>query len=1550
MVAMGTGEAQKKPSPYLTANPLSKLFFTWIGALFSLANKEKKLSPKDLDDVVPSDESCHLGDKLEREWSKELEKVKLGKKASLTAALTRVFGPTYALFGICAFTEEALRIVQPFILGRLIDYFSPTLNVPTWQAYTYAGAITLSSILLAFVHSPYFFQIQCIGMRVRVSLCTLVYHKMLCLDNISMRKSSSGKVNNLMTNDVSRFEQVFIFLHYLWLGPLQASAVFVLLWFEIGWACVPGYIVLFLLMPLQAVLSKLFGSLRRKTASFTDKRVGTMTEIINAIRVIKMYAWEHPFGDVIQKIRKSEVRKIIQASYPLGVNLMLSVYGNRLIDVCMIVTYAFIATEIRVSTIFVVVTYCLTLRSSFMRFFPRGIQLRSECLVSIKRIQEFLLLDEISAPSVQPSDDGLVVNPGIHVKGMSGSWDNNLTNPALTNVTFDVGQDELLAVIGPVGSGKSTLLMALLKELPTISGDININGRISYASQEPWVFSGTIRQNITFGKEFNQRKFDKILNVCSLDKDIKSFSNGDLTIVGERGVTLSGGQKARVNLARSLYDDADIYILDDPLSAVDSEVGRHIFDECIMQYLADKPRILITHQLQFLNTANKILVLKEGNMEAVGPLNELHEKNIDFASLMKVEEEEEDEELEEGAVAEHPGLRKRSSTRKSLKTQRSFIKENKSGPPKAFKDEKSKKGDVSLRVYFKYFKSGANCCLLLLLLLFLIGTQVAYIFTDLWLAYWTEEEEKKQFMNLTDMPIQELTDHDEDDFRSSLLNFSLTFTTIESAYIYGGLVIILFLMAICRSILSFKIMIKSSRNLHDRMFRTIIKSPTIFFDTNPAGRILNRFTKDIGTMDDQLPQTFFDFLQISLHILGTVILTIIVNVYVFILVAPLSVIFVFLRRYALSATRAIKRLDGITRSPIFSHNTTSFQGLVTIRAYNKQKQFIEDFNRRQDQHSAAWFAFLAANRWFGLRLDLIMVVFTAGVTFVSVPLVNTTDPGLIALILSNALSLTTIFQFVVRQSALVENQMTSVERVIEYTKLESEAPLTNPKKKPPPTWPQFGALTFNSLSLNYSTESPRVLKNLSCNIMPKEKVGIVGRTGAGKSSLITALFRLTEPSGIIMLDGITTTELGLHDLRTKLSIIPQDPVLFTGNLRYNLDPFSRHSDVELWNSLDDVQLRSVVQDSPDKLNMEVGESGSNFSVGQRQLICLARAILRQNRVLIMDEATANVDPRTDALIQKTIRTKFQDCTVLTIAHRLNTIMDSDRIMVLDSGELLEFDQPHALLQRPEGMLSKLVEQTGKTEAAQLIEIAKKHFKQRRISGADGHVTFASPEELTVDGYQQQIQQWGLTGAAGASAISTESKGIQTDSCEHHVVLLPITAEGFGFSVAGSTDKPNMPIIVAQVVPDSPASFPYALQVNDEILAVNGEDRAKLTYAEVCQMIKDSKDRVQLLVRRRKSAAPSQKEEKGDGESNGLDNNGFEGSPPSQRKHSPTQDKMEQPNDSASSGRSSMAFVNEGFEGTSLSAVGESTDNISPSDIQVRPTSVDSSSVDFDTKL
>ncbi|KAL4220738.1 Multidrug resistance-associated protein 4 [Mactra antiquata] len=899
----------------------------------------------------------------------------------------------------------------------------------------------------------------------------------------------------------------------------------------------------------------------------------------------------------------------------------------------------------------------------------------------------------------------------------------------LQNVSAKVDTGKLLAVIGPVGAGKSSLLMAVLKELPLLNGYINVKGRLAYVAQQPWVFSASLRQNIIFGNKYEKAKYDKILRVCALHKDMDIMPHGDMTLIGDRGVSLSGGQRARVSLARALYMDADVYLLDDPLSAVDAAVGRHIFENVVQGYLKDKPRILVTHQLQFLKEAEQIVILKEGAMIGKGTFTELSKSKIDFSSLLKHDEKENEEpdlyknvdirKLHRQRSHDHSNgqvnvLRQRS--REDSSCSRHSVIDPLQGSVMSLvsigtefeaeavqlpEEEERHEGTVGIRVYYEYFKAGAGLLKFLVLSILCIAAQCSYIFSDWWLSYWSNQEEARHAAILR----KEMEN-------STVTNYTsnITIPDVDTHYnvaVFSGIIGSVFLFGLLRALMFFKVTVDASQHLHNRMFASILRSHIGFFDTNPVGRILNRFSKDVGHMDDLLPITFFDFVQCALLILGIIIVAGVVNPWVFIVVGPLIVLFVVIRRYYIRTSRHIKRLEATTRSPVFSHLSASLQGLHTIRAFGVQDKFIEEFDNHQDLHTESWFLFLTSSRWLAIRLDWLCAMFVTAVSFCCVLAAGSLNAGLVGLSMTYAMTLMGMFQWGVRQSAEVENQMISVERVLDYARLPSEAELeVNNEDKPPQDWPQNGEISARGASLRYSLDAPLVLKDLNFTIKAREKVGIVGRTGAGKSSLITMFFRLVEPNGQIYIDDVCTAKIGLHDLRKHISIIPQDPVLFTGKLRRNLDPFSLHNDDALWRALSEVQLKNAIEDLPQGLDSEVSEGGINFSVGQRQLICLARAILRNNKILMIDEATANVDPRTDAQIQVTIREKFSNCTVLTIAHRLHTIMDSDRVLVLDEGSVMEFEAPYLLLQKEEGMFRKLVEQTGKAETTDLLEIAK----------------------------------------------------------------------------------------------------------------------------------------------------------------------------------------------------------------------------------------------------
>ncbi|XP_045834036.1 ATP-binding cassette sub-family C member 4 isoform X2 [Meles meles] len=1235
-----------KPNPLQNANLCSRVFFWWLNPLFKIGHK-RRLEEDDMYSVLPEDRSKHLGEELQGCWDKEVSRAeKDSRKPSLTKAIIKCYWKSYVVLGVFTLIEEGTKVIQPIFLGKIINYFEkhdPSNAVALHEAYVYATVLTTCTLILAILHHLYFYHVQCAGMRLRVAMCHMIYRKALRLSNVAMGKTTTGQIVNLLSNDVNKFDQVTIFLHFLWAGPLQAIAVTALLWMEIGISCLAGIAVLIILLPLQSCIGKLFSSFRSKTAAFTDARIRTMNEVITGIRIIKMYAWEKSFADLITHLRRKEISKILSSSYLRGMNLASFFVASKIIIFVTFTTYVLLGNVITASHVFVAVSLYGAVRLTVTLFFPAAIEKVSEAVISIQRIKNFLLLDEISQRTPQLPSDGKTI---VHVQDVTAFWDKTSETPTLQDLSFTVRPGELLAVIGPVGAGKSSLLSTVLGELPRSRGLVSVHGRIAYVSQQPWVFSGTVRSNILFGKKYEKEWYEKVIKVCALRKDLQLLEDGDLTVIGDRGATLSGGQKARVNLARAVYQDADIYLLDDPLSAVDAEVGRHLFELCICQTLHEKITILVTHQLQYLKAASQILILKDGKMVQKGTYTEFLKSGVDFGSLLKTENEEADQSPAPGS----PVLRTRSFSESSIWSQQSSKPSLKDSAPEvqtnenipaAVSEESRLEGKVGFKAYKNYLMAGAHWLVIVFLILLNVIAQVAYVLQDWWLSFWANEQSALNVMVNETENVTEKVD----------LAWYLG--------IYSGLTVATVLFGIARSLLVFYVLVHSSQTLHNRMFESILRAPVLFFDRNPIGRILNRFSKDIGHMDDLLPLTFLDFFQTFLQVLGVVGVAVAVIPWIAIPLIPLGILFFVLRRYFLETSRDVKRLESTTRSPVFSHLSSSLQGLWTIRAYKAEERFQELFDAHQDLHSEAWFLFLTTSRWFAVRLDAICAIFVIIVAFGSLILATTVDAGQVGLALSYALTLMGMFQWCVRQSAEVENMMISVERVMEYTDLEKEAPWEY-QNRPPPNWPQDGMIVFDNVNFSYSLDGPLVLKHLTALIKSKEK----------------------------------------------------EPFLFTGTMRKNLDPFNEHTDEELWNALTEVQLKEAIEELPGKLDTELAESGSNFSVGQRQLVCLARAILRRNQILIIDEATANVDPRTDELIQKTIREKFAQCTVLTIAHRLNTIIDSDKIMVLDSGRLKEYDEPYVLLQNEESLFHKMVQQLGKAEAAALTETAKQEYFKR----------------------------------------------------------------------------------------------------------------------------------------------------------------------------------------------------------------------------------------------
>lgn len=1276
---------KRKPNPRAKANPLSALFFTQMYPILC-RNYKKGFSEDDLFEPLDEHRSSYLGDKLENTWREQQVK---HKKYALHRALAKVFGFNLAYLGVIKLIQVLIPIiVMPKAVGCLVSYFNKQPDVSQKEAYMYAGLLILSMIGDAlFCHSTMMGMYH-LCMKMRVACCSLIYRKSLKLSQTSLAQTTIGQIVNLLSNDVSKFDQHFVVCHYCIVTPIHAIVGTYLLYMIIGPAAFAGISFLILFVPLQLFLGNRTSVLRLRTALRTDERVRLMNEILCGIKVIKMYTWEKPFAKLIAYVRRYEIKSIRAQLLMQSVVLSLEMFTTRTSVFISILVFIFSGNKITAETAFAITAIYNLLRPIITVLYSESIMSLAEVHISLTRIQKFMSYEELPQKrfdvvangnchkngkiALLSEDEEIELetkceNPSIILRSVKANWIVDSNENTLSDVHLNIERNQLIAVIGPVGSGKSSLLNVLLKELPISSGHMDLQGQVSYASQEPWLFSASVRQNILFGDAYDETRYKAVVKACALRSDLEMFPFGDRTIIGEKGSSLSGGQRARINLARAVYKRADIYLLDDPLSAVDTKVGKQLFEECITRFLNNKIRILITHQLQYLKEADRILIFKEGKIIEEGTYQLLRTSGLDFAKL-----------LEEFQSGEEEEEKRKIKSRQNSELSLNCYDIDDDGPE--LQDEVAASGSIKAETYLQYFKAGGSYFVMFLVALAFIAVQGIGNCSDYFVAYWVNKEQ-------------------------DALKANETINRDTIIYAYSGIILATIALSLGQGFFYFSFMMKASVNLHDYIFRRISYAVMRFFDINPTGRILNRFSKDMGIIDEYLPLILSDVNRIALTLFGSLILSSIVNPWFIIPSVVLLVIFYILRIIYMETSRSVKRIEGITRSPIFNHMTASLYGVSTIRAFSAENILITEFDNHQDHHSSAWFLFILSNRTFGFWIDEICIVFISFVMLCILFINNDYYGGDIGLILTQFIGLVGTLQWGMRQWSELENHMTSVERVLEYTKVDSE-PEFKQIENLSPKWPEFGKIIFKDLSLKYDPDEKYVLKNLNFTIRPGEKIGIVGRTGAGKTSIISALFNLYRLEGSIIIDDVNASNMPLDILRSKISIIPQEPVLFSGTMRKNLDPFEEYNDDVLWGALEQVKLKNIIGETTTGLNAVVSEGGCNFSIGQRQLVCLARAIIRNNKILVMDEATANVDPHTDGLIQKTIRTNFSKCTVITIAHRLHTIMDSDRVLVMDAGKVIEFDHPHYLLQQTNSIFYTMVQTTGNVMSKNLHSIAE----------------------------------------------------------------------------------------------------------------------------------------------------------------------------------------------------------------------------------------------------
>ncbi|CAF4884021.1 unnamed protein product [Pieris macdunnoughi] len=1328
---------KRNPSP---PGVFSRLFYVWTFPLFYNGNR------RDLEDedLVPTKDiygSKRVGDALERNWLIEEKYAKAsGSEPSLIRVLYRTFIWSYLLGGAMQFIYTLLRTLSPLLFAQLLSYWSVDSTMSTEEAAYYAAAMIVANMVAAFLNHHGNFYCQQFGMKLRIAVSSLMFRKIMRMNNGSLGETTAGKVVNILSNDLQRFDLAFLFLHYVWIIPIQLAAVCYLGYLQAGYAALLGLAALVVIaLPIQGGLGSLMGKVRFRTAEKTDERIKVMSEVINGIQVIKMYAWEVPFQKVVGEKRAEEMVEVKTATILRTIFLGFMTFTERSALFVAILMYTLVfGNVLTANVIYPLQQFIAAAQINITLVLPLVITFIAELLVSFRRVQDFMILEDrpdlsrsfvapspnlfnktnsirksrsrdIRPLSYAPKSDTLngvsngirasmknrrsLSHPGdmiVEVHDVSASWTGDPNFLALKNISLRIRKGKLCAIIGAVGSGKSSILQLLLKELPAASGSVSVYGNISYACQEAWLFPSSVRENILFGLPYNADKYRRVCKVCALEKDFKQFPYGDQTLVGERGVSMSGGQRARINLARSVYRDADIYLLDDPLSAVDANVGRQLFEGCINGHLKGKTRILVTHQVHFLKAADYIIVLNEGQVENMGTFDELVSSGKEFSMMLSnLQESKEDTGSLKGDEKETPQLLRAISATESedleeFETQKMAAEEKQSG-------------NLRWEVIRSYFRSGGNICFILFTIGIILTAAASAAAADYWISFWSNQmaayEEEMQGNEL-----------------DPGLNVQVgPFTTGQYLLIHGCIVLACIFFTNFRVWPFASLCAKASQRLHDFMFSTMIKGVMRFFDTSSSGRILNRFTKDMGALDEILPRTLLDVLQIYSTLIAILVLNAIALYWTLIPSALLMILFVLFVKVYLRTAQGVKRLEGTTKSPVFSMVTSSLNGIATIRSAGAQSRLIDDFDRHQDVHTSAWNCYLGGGCTFGFYLDTMCQIYLTVIIFVFLYLDfgGIIAVGSVGLAVTQSNMLTAMLQHGARMLVEFLAQLTSVERVLEYTKIDTEPNLFQGQIAESPTWPSQGKIVFQDVNMRYAPDEAPVLKNLNIVIESGWKVGIVGRTGAGKSSLISAIFRFAFIDGNIIIDGIDTSLVARQNLRSKISIIPQEPVLFSATIRYNLDPFDIYSDEELWRALEQVDLKGSIP----SLDFKVTEGGANFSVGQRQLMCLARAVLRSNKVLIMDEATANVDPQTDNFIQQTIRKQFASCTVLTIAHRLNTIMDSDRVLVMSSGQVAEFDHPYHLLSNPNSHFTSMVKETGEKISKQLYEIAKTSYFQ-----------------------------------------------------------------------------------------------------------------------------------------------------------------------------------------------------------------------------------------------
>ena len=1287
-----------KPFPEASCGVFSRISFTWLDPLISIGRK-RQIEEWDCFDVPSSEKSDKCTQEFELIWkeknSDSSDPFALHK--SILSMRKRALAQTAAI--------EIISVILAVAILKLFSYFLDLFDSGSFklmEALIICGLLYIFELLRASLSNFNFWIMFRAEVGIRAGLMGAMYNKSLVLSGPAREKYSLGKTISILSSDILRIDSAWYYVHFFWTCPLLFIFVLGLLATILKKAVLVAVAFILLFFPLQGFLIFLVYCYRTKANDVSDQRLKLLQEVITGIRIIKYHAWESVFLRRIIVLRSEEMRFIRRMKLVSSLVNSLTISFPSLLTAISLSAYFYIYGTINSSIAFTS-TACFDILEVVLAILPSAMTYSTEALSSLKRIQGFLrapahissreinpdlafsvsIVDGVfewdkrlpnenikAPPHIQPVDELSKRKLSIPKAGVydmdEGVWISSspMIFKQMVIPNLEVSKGELVAVVGPVGSGKSSLLSIIIGEMVRIRGDVKIGGFIGLCPQQAWILNASIRDNILFGSPYDEGKYQQVIFQCALQSDIEGFPDGDMTFVGENGITLSGGQKQRLNLARLAYFDPEIALLDDSLSAVDSHVARHIFDHCIVSgSLSHSTRIVVTHNLGILDKFDRIIVMGNGKIIQQGTFPEVLASETPFSILLgsyysRLAASEEEAVPSRALLSTPSPLTippKSPSVLTPLPLQRPFSKTGTS--------EELDLESVSFSAYFRYLYSCGGWRFIILAVITGLLSEGGRAMSDIWMKWWLDDSLSKATMYY-----------------------------IKGLVLLGGVQTV---MSWINCVVFVVGGYFASRILHSKALKKLLASPISFFDSTAAGRIINRFGKDTDLTDSNLPDELNNLLATILIIHSPLV---IVSFSKLILVIPVFIpilVGYYLQHLYKSISRQLQRLNIISFAPFLSNYSESYAGLQSVRAFNAQAMFTQRHHSANDSVHRSLIMFGALRRWISFRSEFMgsTLSFIIGI----VCSVGHFPSQISGLVMSQTFKISKALDWCIKQVAETEISLISAIRLEEYgTKLLTEAPAIIQDRRPSEKWPSQGIVEFRNLTVRYRSDLPPVLNGISFITKPRERIAIVGRTGAGKSTILNVLFRLIEPSsGEILIDNANISEFGLSDLRSRLAIVPQDPILFSGTLRFNLDPLNEHSDDEIWQSLERVHMKDVVlrfQRENDKLELRVEEGGSNFSVGQRQLFCLARALLRPTCILLMDEVTANIDYQTDALIQESLRVHFSQHTIITIAHRINTIIDYDRVIVLKNGIIAEFDSPANLLADSNSLFSKMASQ------------------------------------------------------------------------------------------------------------------------------------------------------------------------------------------------------------------------------------------------------------------